>query len=418
MSSITETTSLGGTIISMASSVRGAAGIVSKSSNLNIEKAGQIFSTISHSSKTMNGFVSQSPTSSISQLHTMNILGPVGAITALAADGIALGMRSKKAMQLKNELEKLPLESQLLWKRQVLEAMSEYANGMVKSSTVGVAADSLAVTGSFIPVVGGIPASIIGVSVAVLRVLAENQLDDKLREKLEKITEDYRNSHPTIIQHSAAFRELHQTLKDHYDQAVAKNDEAEKAYLNATKTYERTFGTVEEAESHLKLSEAATALNSTEHALQDMRATLQDYETEKANFDAYEQALLLIRDLEPKETPQDERELGVVTATRLSTYTETESLAFSPGSEFSSDEETSNYVTKSSIGITKTERALQDIGIITPKDSEKSKASKKDSFQLNQDLEKETEPQDERELDSIKIARLFACGSVEALPFA
>jgi predicted transcriptional regulator len=265
----------------------------------------------------------------------------------------------------------------------------------VKSSTAGVVADSVAVTGSFIPIVGGIPATIVGGSVAILRLLAEQNLDSELREKLEKIAEDYRSSHPTIIEHHAAFKELHETLKSHYSQAVIEKEKAEKAFMDATNAYERT----QDEGSHRQLSEAATALHSAEIALQDLSKHLEGYERNKANFDAYAEALLLIHDLEPKETPVDERELGSVSASRLSTYAGTESLEFSPASEFSSD-----YVTKSSVGVSKTQRALQEIGI-TPGPSQKPKTSKteKEPAPLKKDSEKEP-------MDIVKLSQLMTYG--------
>jgi len=206
--------------------------------------------------------------------------------------------------------------------------------------------------------VGGIPATVIGASVSVLRFLAENHLTGELREKLEKITDDYRAAHPTIIEHHTAFKDLHETLKNQRDQAITERDTAAKAYFDATKVYSDTLGTVEAGAAHRKLSQAATVLQSCEVALKDVSSYLDDYEVSKANFDAYTQALLLIQELEPKETPIDERETRASTTSFLSSFGSPESMEFLPSSEFSSE-----HVSKSSVGITKTERALKEIGI-------------------------------------------------------
>src|ERR1700723_1396463 len=141
-SSISETTSLGVTILALASAGKTTAEIssdVSKGSKLGIlQRPADVLSITSKSSKVGHGVLSELSMSSTPHLHAMNILGPVGAITALAADTLTLGIRSGKSIQLKKELDELPYESRLLWKRQILEAQSTHADGMVKSSTAGV----------------------------------------------------------------------------------------------------------------------------------------------------------------------------------------------------------------------------------------------------------------------------------------
>jgi hypothetical protein len=415
--SIAETGSLGGILISAGKTGIATAGLVSDISKgnklLSVKNTGQVASIISHSSNTGHGIASQLPTTS-TQLHATNILGPLGAISALAADSITLGIRSGKAIQIKNELDKLPYDSEVYFKRQVLEARSDHAKGLVKSSVLGVTADSIAVTGSFVPVVGGIPATIVGVSVGILRIVAENNLDSDLQAKLEKITDDYRKSNPTIIQQHQAFRELHETLKEHHEKAKAKADEAGKAYLDKTKAYEKAVGTVAAEEAHRQLSESATTLVSSEHALEEMTTILEDYEKAKGNFDAYEEALLLMRDLEPKEVPQGERETRTTTTSRISTFGGgTEGLAFAPESEFSPEEETVDYVIKTPI-LSKTERALKEIGVtLSPKEPEKTTTTEKAPVQVsnNSDVEKEEEVTPE---ERIKFTQIMTTG-VEGL---
>ena len=374
MSHIITTSNVSGAIGSFISAGKTAEALSSEVSKngASLIGASQGLSLVSHSSAIGEGVLNQLPSLTSAQFHATNILGPVGALTALTADTLTLAARSGNLAQLKEELEKLPPESQLQWKRQILEVMSSHASGMVKSSAVGVAAGTIAATGAFVPVVGGIPATIIGASVSILRFLAENNLTSELRDKLEKITDDYRSAHPTIIQHHTDFKDLHETLKNQLNQAVAERDKAEKAYLDGTKAYTQALGIAEDSIAHQRLSHAATVLQGCEVAVSDVTAYLEEYETSKANFDAYTQALLLLQELEPKETPIGERETQAAVAARLSSFASAESIEFLPSSEFSSE-----YVSKPSVGMTKTTRALKEIGITPntqkPKTIEKTK---------------------------------------------
>ncbi len=320
------TMSVYGTIESIKDLTSSAKGEEGSSST---EKLTQTASFISNVSKVGNGFVTNLPPVGGVGGTASSVLGSVGAIGSLTSNTIRLGVRVGEAYRINRELEKVPEGAQ--YKREILESLSSHAKAKVVSSAVGVASDTLSVAGSFVPVVGP-SASAVSVPVAILRIIAEHRIDGTLKKKLEKITEDYRKNNSGMIENPQAFRELLQAIKDQYAKVKIAKDGAEKAYQDAVKAYEKALETEKPlGTTFVRIGEASSTHNKAKTELQQMTDTLKECEAAKADLEAYEAALNLIRDLQPPREEieaEGEREENISKLTRFSTMTNPESFAF------------------------------------------------------------------------------------------
>lgn len=357
-----------GPYISLGTTGSAAKKLASKQRSIDLPKPLQAASVGVKTTKLTDKMLSELSPSTTAELSGTDCIDPIGALSALVVDTMNLIIRSGRAHELTKELEKLPWDTQLLWRRQILEARAAHAKGVAKTSLAGALGHAGSVIGAFVPVVG-LPITLIGNTIGILKFFAEKNINSELKRKLERITDDYRRSHPNIIQHHEAFTELHETLKNHHKQAVLDKATAEKDLLKAHKLIRDATNASEQADAQEELSLAQEALACAGPALEDATRHLEHYERSKANFDAYTQALLLIRELEFKETPRDQRETQSTKMERLSAFGGIESAGLAPVSQSSA------YISTSSVGVSKNDLALAKIGI--SKEPEKMQVQEK-----------------------------------------
>src|SRR5579862_6540167 len=106
--------------------------LASKQRSIDIPKPLQAAKVVAKTTKLADKIASSLSTSTTAELHSTDFLGPAGALAALAVDTMNLAIRSGRVLEFNKELDKLPLDSQLVWKRQVLQAQSRHAQGVAK----------------------------------------------------------------------------------------------------------------------------------------------------------------------------------------------------------------------------------------------------------------------------------------------
>ncbi len=234
------------------------------------------------------------PTTAQAGLAASGALGPAGAIIGLATDCITLAIRSGRVDELRKILAEIPEGEGQQYKRDIIAACHAHASGMVTSSTVAVAADTVGVGGSFVPVLG-LPATAVGFSVAVVRVFAEKGMDKALKNRLQDLTDAYSKENPELVKNPQGLKDLHRAIKDAHTQSLTVKDQAQNDLDDVMEAH-RKLGSPKEGLP--RVVKAREALFAAEVTLKQTEFDLHECETALANLEAYGDALNLIPELD------------------------------------------------------------------------------------------------------------------------
>jgi hypothetical protein len=226
-------------------------------------------------------------------------LGWVGtgtAVIGLGADLITMGMRSADADHFRKELAKIPQGDEHAVRRAMTEAMYTRGKQLAISSGIGVASDVVGVAGSLVPVVG-LPANVLAVSVAVIRIFAEKGIDKRLLEKLKTIVADYEKQNPGLTKDVQAFKDLRKVLENACTKAEEERTQAKENYKKEIANYEQ-LGRPQSLIPRLEAARFEVQLK--EANVKQTQFDLNECIEASFNLEAYNDARGLIKELDEK----------------------------------------------------------------------------------------------------------------------